>query len=160
MSLRNPRSPFHSRPSGRTASIPSTRSRVFPYRSTCTPPALVDRLPPIWQLPSDASDNGKSRSMFAAASCTAASVQPASTTRVLLAASDSRMRFRRPRLMTTSSPPARGVAPPHKPVLPPCGTIGTPAAWQRATSSESSGAEPGRRTARARPVKRPRQSVR
>ena len=48
-----------------------------------------------------------------------ASVQPASTSRVLFAASDSRTRFSLPRLIITSSPPSRGVAPPHRPVLPP-----------------------------------------
>ena len=32
---------------------------MLPKRSTAVPPALVDRLPPIVQLPSEASDSGK-----------------------------------------------------------------------------------------------------
>jgi hypothetical protein len=63
---------------------------------------LVDRLPPISQLPSEARESGNRRSAPAAAACTAASRQPASTVSVLLAVSISRMRFRRERLMTTA----------------------------------------------------------
>ena len=37
------------------------------------PPALVERLPPIWQLPSEASESGKSRSASSAAARAAAS---------------------------------------------------------------------------------------
>ena len=43
------------------------------------PPALVARLPPIVQLPSEPSDIGNNRSTEAAAACTSASTTPAST---------------------------------------------------------------------------------
>src|SRR5208282_126504 len=42
------------------------------------PPALVDRLPPIWQLPSAPRLNGNSRLASAAACCRSARMQPAS----------------------------------------------------------------------------------
>ena len=67
------------------------------------PPALVDRLPPIVQLPSDASDSGNWSPAAAAASCTAASGRPASTVIVALAASSARTRVIRASDSTISS---------------------------------------------------------
>ena len=98
-------------------------SRALPKRSTAVPPALVDRLPPMVQLPSDASDNGKRRPAAAAASCVAASVTPASTVIVALAVSSARTASMRVSATTTWSRASIGVAPPHMPVLPPCVTI-------------------------------------
>ena len=60
LSLRRPRKPSQTRPSGSTTSSPKASSRALPKRSTAVPPAFVDRLPPIVQLPSDASDSGNS----------------------------------------------------------------------------------------------------
>ena len=73
--------------------MPRTSSRVLPKRSTAWPPALVDRLPPIVQLPSAASDSGNMRPSSAAACWTAASGTPASTVSVAFAASTARTRF-------------------------------------------------------------------
>src|SRR5919201_1964131 len=59
------------------------------------PPALVERWPPIWQLPSAASDSGKSRPASSAARWMLASTQPASTVIVSFSGSSSRTRFMR-----------------------------------------------------------------
>src|SRR5271166_4982125 len=56
------------------------------------PPALVDKLPPIWQLPSAPRLSGNSRSTAAAASCKWARMQPASTVIVKLTGSIARTR--------------------------------------------------------------------
>ena len=55
-------------PSARTASTPSTISRVIPYRITRLPPALVDRLPPIVALPRAPRSNGSISPCASAAS--------------------------------------------------------------------------------------------
>ena len=138
-------------PSASTASRPSVRSRVFPKRSTAVPPAFVDRLPPIVQLPSDASDSGNWRPAEAAASCAAASGSPDSTVIVALAVSIARTRFMRVRAITTEAPLASGTEPPHMPVLPPCGTMATPASAHARTTAATSAVVPGRTTARAAP---------
>src|SRR5690348_3465070 len=52
-----------------------------------------------------------------------------------------------------------GVAPPINPVLPPCGTIAMPWAWQSFTIFETSSVVAGRTTAAACPASEPRQSV-
>src|SRR6516165_8646793 len=88
------------------------------------PPALVDRLPPIWQLPSAPRLNGNSRSASAAACCRSARMQPASTVIVKLTGSIARIRFMRPSARTTLCLSSGGTPPPTRPVLPPCGTIG------------------------------------
>jgi hypothetical protein len=64
--------------------------------------------------------------------------------------STARMRFRRVSAITTSPPV--GVAPPHSPVLPPCGTIATPASAQARTTAATSSVLPGKTTQRALPV--------
>src|SRR3546814_13873308 len=56
----------------------------------------------------------------------------------------SRTRFMRDRLRTISRPCSNGIEPPHRLVLPPCGTIGTPACAQRATTFATSSVAPGR----------------
>ena len=45
-----------------------------------------------------------------------------------------------------------GTPPPTRPVVPPCGTMGTPAARQALTISETSCVEPGRTSASASPL--------
>jgi hypothetical protein len=70
---------------------------------------------------------------------------------VALSASSARTRFMR-RSETTISPPAlSGTAPPHKPVLPPCGTTGVLASAHVRITPETSSVEAGRTTARAEP---------
>ncbi len=93
-------------------------------RARAVPPALVERLPPMVQLPSAPSDSGNRRSASAAACCALASTTPASQVMVLDAASISRMRSSRVSDSTIS--PSCGVCPPTRPVLPPCGTIAVP----------------------------------
>ena len=88
-----------------------------------------------------------------------ASTQPASTTIELLATSIERMRRMRARLITTGARlSARGTAPSHRLVLPPCGTTGTPAAAQARTTAATCSVVDGRTTQQARPRYRPRQS--
>jgi len=114
--------------------------------------------------PSAANDNGNKRPAAAAASCTCCRMQPASTVMVLLSGSMARIRFMRARLTTTSPlgwlAGAHGVAPPTRPVLPPCGTMATSAAAQTATTRATSPVQPGRTTHKACPMYLPRQSVR
>ena len=62
-----------------------------------------------------------------------------------------RTRFMRVSAMTICRPLSSGVAPPTMEVLPPCGTMGTPAATQALTQAESSSVLPGRSTASAAP---------
>jgi len=78
-------------------------------------------------------------------------MQPASTVMVSLSGSSARMRFMRCRLSSTELPRSSGVPPPTSPVLPPCGTIGVPAAAQACTTAATSAVLPGRTTAWARP---------
>ncbi len=68
------------------------------------------------------------------------------------------MRFSRAVLRTSSEPSSLGTAPPTMEVLPPCGTIGVPAAAHRRTTAASSAVVPGRMTALVRPWYRRRQS--
>ena len=69
-----------------------------------------------------------------------------------------RTAFMRVRLSTTCWPVWSGVAPTDRPVLPPWGTICTPAAAQALTTAATSAVLPGRTTARALPRTRLRQS--
>ena len=63
-----------------------------------------------------------------------------------------RTAFMRSRLRTTLTGAASGVAPPHRPVLPPRGTTGTPASLQSARQVATSAVVRGRTTACAWPV--------
>ena len=99
---------FRIRPSASTTSSPSAISRATPYANAAVPPALVERLPPMVQLPSAASDSGNSRSISAAFCCATCSTTPASQVMVLEAASISRILSSR-RIETTTSP-LRGLA--------------------------------------------------
>src|SRR5215831_9463314 len=108
------------------------------------PPALVDRLPPIWQLPSAPRLSGNSRSTSAAASCSCARMHPASTVIVKLTGSIARIRFMRPSATTMLSPSSEGTPPPTRPVFPPCGTIGSLDLAQIRTTSATSAVDAGR----------------
>ncbi|MCY1542978.1 hypothetical protein D9M68_787610 [compost metagenome] len=103
------------------------------------------------QLPSAARLKGNNRSAAAAASCTACRTQPASTVIVSLSVSTARTAVRRAVDRTIAVPEASGVAPPHRPVLPPCGTNGTPCVAHSFTAAATSSVEPGRMTASAAP---------
>jgi hypothetical protein len=70
---------------------------------------------------------------------------------VLLAGSIARTRLRRDRLMTTDSPSIPGVAAPQRLVLPPCGTIATPAPAQARTTAATAAVVAGRTTQSALP---------
>ncbi|MNT07722.1 hypothetical protein D3C72_1424370 [compost metagenome] len=112
------------------------------------------------QLPSAPNDSGNSRPAWAAASWTACSTQPASTVMVSLSRSTARTRFMRSSDSTTADALASGVAAATWPVLPPCGTTGTPAAAHTRITRATSSLSAGRSTASARPVTAWRQSVR
>ncbi len=112
---------------------------------------MVDRLPPIWQLPSEPMRSGKSHLASWATARAWLSVRPASTVMVAFTASTARTRFRRDRLSTTASPAAPGTAPPSSEVLPPCGTTGMPCAWQYDMTRLTSRVSAGRTTASALP---------
>ena len=90
---------------------------------TFNPPALVEMLPPMVQVPSDASDSGNRRSAASAAACASPSVTPDSQVITLLSMSTSRIARRRWVEMMISLPLKSGVWPPTRPVLPPCGTM-------------------------------------
>ena len=157
--LRRPDSPFQISPCAVTTSSPRQRSRALPKRSTCVPPALVARLPPMVQLPSAARLSANRKPARCAASCKACKTQPASAVIVRLLASTSRTAFMRERLSTTCVPEPSGVDPATSPVLPPCGTIETSATAQALTTAATSFAEPGRTTHNALPCERLRQST-
>src|SRR3989449_10111260 len=123
------------------------------------PPALVERLPPIWQLPSAASESGNSRPASSAARCTLASTQPASTVIVSLRRSRPRTRFILASASTISRRFPVGTEPPERPVLPPCGTIASSCSAQSATTRATSAVLPGRTTHSADPEYWRRQSV-
>ena len=112
------------------------------------------------QEPSEASDSGNSRSCSSAARCTCASVTPASTIMQLAARSMSRMRFSRTSDRITCWPVGSGICPPTSPVLPPCGTKPMFCAWHSRRIAATSAVLPGCTTARARPWKSPRGSLR
>jgi hypothetical protein len=65
---------------------------------------------------------------------------------VLLTGSTARMRFMRERLISTAVPLASGMLAPQWLVLPPCGTIATPACAQKRTIAETSSVVAGRTT--------------
>ncbi|OIQ89913.1 hypothetical protein GALL_282210 [mine drainage metagenome] len=86
-----------------------------------------------------------------AACCTAASTQPASATSTPSAVDMSRMRFMRLSDSSSWVPPASVVAPPTKPVLPPCGTMGTRCVAHNCTTSATCAVSPGMATAMGLP---------
>ena len=118
--------------------MPSTSSRVLPKRSTAVPPALVDRLPPIVQLPSAASDSGNMRPASAAACCTARAARR-------LRRSASRWRHRRRARGSSARAKARSRCPGHPAwrrrigrCCRPAATIGTPSSAQARTTAATS----------------------
>ena len=76
------------------------------------------------------------------------SMQPASTVMVALTGSTARMRSSRASDSTIAAD--SGTPPPTSPVLPPCGTIGTPAAAHCPTTKATSAVSRGRTTAERR----------
>ena len=67
----------------------------MPYRSTFTPPALVEMLPPIWHDPSAPRLRGNRRSTPSAAPWISFNTTPASTVIVSLTVSMARTALRR-----------------------------------------------------------------
>jgi len=103
------------------------------------------------QEPPEGRLNGNSRPAPAAAWRTASSVQPASTVIELLTVSIARTAVSRASDSTTARPESSGVAAPDRPVLPPCGTIGTRRSAHQRTTAAASSTESGTATASARP---------
>ena len=139
-------------PSASTASIPSTCARIEPWRSTCVPPAFVEISPPIVAEPLPPSVRGKRRRCAAAASCSVCRITPASQVASRASGSSLRTAFIRLSERSSVSPLSSGVAPPDMPLLPPCGTTGTPCREQSFISADSSAVDAGEAIARARPV--------
>ena len=110
------------------------------------------------QLPSAAKLSGNKKPAFSHTSCKVCSTQPASTVTVRLPPSSVRTWFMRSRLSTTWVPEESGVEPTTMPVLPPWGTMLTPACAQALTTADTSGVLAGRTTANAWPRSRLRQS--
>ena len=130
-----------------------------------------------WPCPSPPQSGANRRFSAADACCTASMVAPASAVTVQRSGSTDNTRFMRlidstidgcraPRWSAlASSPPAgpaeaAGTAPPDMPVLPPWGTMATPAETHARTTRAVSSTEAGRTTARASPVNKPRWPVR
>ena len=137
--------------------------------------------PPTVAVPRAPQSGPNRRFAAAAACCTASMVAPASAVIVQRSGSTDTIRFMRlidstidgtcePRLSpsppvsggaeASERPAAAGTAPPDIPVLPPWGTMATPADAQAWTTRAVSATEAGRTTARASPVNRPRWPVR
>src|SRR5471032_3355061 len=114
----------------------------MPYLMTRFPPALVARLPPIVQLPRAPRSRGNIMPAASAASCTRCSTAPACTVIVPETVSTSLIALIRSRLSTTS-PPNR-LAPPARPVKPPCVTTACRLAWQNASARDTSCVDRGR----------------
>ena len=83
-------------------------------------------LPPMVQLPRDGRSSAKQSPSLSAVSCTVASVVPAATIMTDAVASNSSTPVIRSR--DKASSPGCGVAPPTRPVKPPCTTTGLAAA--------------------------------
>ena len=77
--------------------------------------------------------------------CTASVTAPACTRTV--APSSSTASMRRMRVIDTTSSPRVAIAPPARPVRPPEGTTGNRAAWQSASSRDTSAVVRGNATA-------------
>ena len=108
-------------------------------------------LPPIWQEPSAPRLRGNNRSARSAAFWISFSTTPASTVMVSLTVSVARMRLRREVETITSLMSACGWLPPVSPVLPPWGTIPTPASAQMRTTLATSAVDCGLNTRGTRP---------
>ncbi len=124
------------------------------------PPAFVDRLPPIWQLPSALRLSGNSRPAFSAAACTSARIQPASTVMDASSGSTLRIPFMRDVESSTCAPLWSGIAPPQRPVLPPWGTRPILCRPHTRTMSLTCCVEDGDSITAVRPVTAPRLSLR
>jgi hypothetical protein len=132
-------------PSASTTSRPSTCSRIMPCCSTPLPPALVETLPPIWQLPRAPRSTPNTMPTSTAASCTACRVTPACTCISPVLASMSSMRFMRSSDSATA--PSVGTAAPASPVSPPCGTTAILWALHRRMTALTSSVVRGRTSA-------------
>ncbi len=175
-------SPFIRRmtdPSASTASRPTTRVRIGPWRMTWMPPALVATIPPRVAESLAARSMPSSWPIAPAARCALPSVVPAPACRSKEVASQrvisSRRRVdringaggrERPAPSGRApgaerpgvSPRRRGTEPPTRPVLPPCGTTSMPASRQQEMTFATCAVSAGRATARHGAPKRPVQS--
>ena len=107
------------RPSGKTASIPKHKSRVFPYLTTFTPPAFVAKFPPILADPSEAKESGNIRSDEFARSCISFRITPASAIIMFSDNQTSLTLFIRSKDNITGFGPSGIICPPTRPVPPP-----------------------------------------
>ncbi len=103
--------------------------------------------------------SGKRRLCASAASCSVCRITPASQTAWRDSVSRPRILFIRRSDSRIALPLLSGVAPPHMPLLPPCGTIAMRWRAHRATIAAVSSVEAGEAMASAAPVNLPRQSV-
>ena len=110
-------------PLGRITSSPKHRSLAFPYLSTFIPPAFVDKLPPIIQEPLAPRFKGKNKLFLSTKLCISDKITPDSSLRVFAFVSIDIILFGFSVLITIELEFLIGVAPPHKPVLPPFGVL-------------------------------------
>ena len=144
--------PSKTLPSASTASSPATCARIVPKRRTCVPPALVEMRPPMVADPLPPSVRGKRIPSLSAASCRVCKMTPASHSASIASVSIERMAFIRRSESSTAEPLPSGVAPPTIPLLPPCGTIGTPCWPHSFINSATSAVDVGEARAKALPV--------
>mmetsp|Transcript_5486 Transcript_5486/g.23224 ORF Transcript_5486/g.23224 Transcript_5486/m.23224 type:complete len:205 (-) Transcript_5486:135-749(-) len=117
-------------------------------------------IPPTVQLPLAPRSTGMHLPWsLLSISSTRCSTAPASTVSTPASSSKERTPVIRSRDSSTSAPAATGTPPPTRPVLPPCGTTGTPARWHAASTAETCCVVCGRATASAMHPYSPSQSV-
>ena len=112
LSFLNLLKPFHTVPSGRTTSKPSTDPCRLPYLSNRRPPAFVATTPPTWHDPFAPRSSGKMKPRSARYPSADSNTSPASATRMPLTGSNDCTEFMLAIEMISSSwigfePPAR-----------------------------------------------------
>ena len=157
LSLASPAMRDTTEPSARTASRPATRARIGPWRTAWAPPALVATIPPTVAESRAARSIPTSQPEPRTAEATDARVAPAPTVSWPLTRSTGPSERRR--VVTSTTAPSGGTAPPTSPVFPPCGTTATPSDPHRRSTAATSSRSAGRTTARLRPDQRPVQST-
>ncbi len=137
-------------PLARTASSASTASRVTPYFTQQSPPALVATLPPIVENSKLAGSGAYSRPSAAAASRSVRLTTPAWT--VAVSAAGSRSTIVVIRSSDSTRQPSIALAPPLSPEPAPRGTTGTPTRPAATITPWTSAVVVGRATAAGVPA--------
>ena len=149
------------RPSASTTSSPRTASRVTPYFTQHSPPALVLTLPPMEQKSFDAGSGAYHRSCFATCSRNSVFMMPGWVSTYPSATFTSRTS--RMRSTHTMSDPSVAFEPPERPLPAPRGTTGTRCSCAARSTAATCSVERGKTAAigcpTADPVDRSREYV-